>query len=102
MIASPYRRKGAGQIGFVEPSPHGSRFGGQSVSQILKILRFKRWMQNAKKTGAYLRLDLTFLIFLLWNCFLCLDCWNGDVTPTLDEALLCSSRAGSDLGRVSR
>ena len=27
--------------------------------------------------------------------------WNGDVMPTLDAALLCSSRAGSNLGRVS-
>ena len=36
----------------------------------------------------------------LWNCFLCWDCWNGDVTPTLDTALLFSSKAGSDLGHV--
>ena len=35
---------------------------------------------------------------LLQNCFLCLDRWNGDVTPTLYAALLFSSRAGSDLG----
>ena len=34
----------------------------------------------------------------LRNCFLCWDRWNSDLTPTLDAALLCSSRAGSDLG----
>ena len=34
----------------------------------------------------------------LRNFFLCWDRWNGDVTPTLDAALLCSSRAGADLG----
>ena len=33
--------------------------------------------------------------------FLCWDRWNGDVTPTLDAALLSSSRAGADLGRES-
>ena len=37
----------------------------------------------------------------LQNYFLCWDCWNGDMMPTLDAALLCSSRAGSDLGRES-
>ena len=40
-----------------------------------------------------------FLSSFLRNSFLCWDRWNGDVTPTLDAALLCSSRAGSDLGR---
>ena len=30
-----------------------------------------------------------------------LDCWNSDVTHTLDAALLCSSRAGADLGHES-
>ena len=45
---------------------------------------------------------LTFLLSaFLRNCFLCWDCWNGDVMPTLDVALLYSSRAGSDLGCVS-
>ena len=29
------------------------------------------------------------------------DCWNGDVTSTLDAALLCSSRASADLCRES-
>ena len=38
----------------------------------------------------------------LQNCFLWWDLRNGDMTPTLDAALLCSSRAGSDLGRESR
>ena len=38
---------------------------------------------------------------LLRNSFLCWDSWNVDMTPTLDAALLCSSRAGSDLGRES-
>ena len=38
----------------------------------------------------------------LRNCFLCWDHWNGDVMPTLDAALLGSSRVGSDLGRESR
>ena len=33
-----------------------------------------------------------------WNCFLCQDRWNGYMTPTFSAALLCSSRAGSDLG----
>ena len=37
----------------------------------------------------------------LWNYFLCWDRWNGDVTPTLDGALLFSSRVGSDLGHES-
>ena len=36
------------------------------------------------------------------NCFLCQDRWKGDMIPSLDAALLCSSRAGSDLGRESR
>ena len=38
---------------------------------------------------------------LLQNCFLCWDRGNGKVPPTLDAALLCSSRAGSDLGLES-
>ena len=37
---------------------------------------------------------LFFIIRLFWNCFLCRDRWNGDVTPTFDAALLSSSRAG--------
>ena len=37
----------------------------------------------------------------LRNFFLCWDCWNGDMMPTLDRALLCSSRASSDLGHES-
>ena len=41
-----------------------------------------------------------FLSALLRNCFLHYDCWNGDARPTLDAALLCSSRADSDLGCV--
>ena len=45
--------------------------------------------------------QLCFFSTLLRNCFLCEDRWNGDVMPTLDVALLCSSRVGSDLGRVS-
>ena len=32
---------------------------------------------------------------------MCWDGWNDDVMPTFDAALLCSSRAGSDLGRES-
>ena len=32
---------------------------------------------------------------------MCWDHWNGDVMPTLDTVLLYSSKAGSDLGRVS-
>ena len=39
-----------------------------------------------------------FLSALVWNCFLCWDWWNSDTTATLDAALLCSSRAGSNLG----
>ena len=31
----------------------------------------------------------------------CWDRWNNDVTPTLDAALLSSSRACADLGRES-
>ena len=38
---------------------------------------------------------MTFLSDLLWNCFLCWDRGNCDVPPTLDAALLCSSRADS-------
>ena len=34
-------------------------------------------------------------------CFLCWDHWHGDRTPTLDAALICSFRAGSDLGGES-
>ena len=45
---------------------------------------------------------LSFLLSaFLGNCFLCWDRWNGDVMPTLDAALLCSSRAGLDPGRES-
>ena len=33
-----------------------------------------------------------FLSALLQNCFLCWNRQNGDVTPTLDAAMLCSSR----------
>ena len=35
---------------------------------------------------------------LLQNCFLSWDRWNDNVTPTLDAALLCNSRVGSNLG----
>ena len=42
-----------------------------------------------------------FLSALLRSCFLCWDRWNGEVTPTNDAALLCSSRVGFDLGRES-
>ena len=42
-----------------------------------------------------------FLSAFLWNCFLCWDHGNGDMPPTLDMALLCSSKAGSDLGLES-
>ena len=42
-----------------------------------------------------------FLSALLRDCSLCWDHWNGTVTPTLDAALLCSSRAGTDLGLMS-
>ena len=43
---------------------------------------------------------IIFLSALLWNCYQCWDRWNGDVTPTLDVALLCSSNVGSDLGHL--
>ena len=43
-----------------------------------------------------------FLSAFFRNFFLCWDRWNGDVTPTLDGTLMWSSRAGSDLGCVSR
>ena len=39
-----------------------------------------------------------FLSIFLRHCFLCWDRWNGDVKSILDTALLCSSRAGSDVG----
>ena len=39
---------------------------------------------------------------LLRICFLCWDRGNGDVPPTLDADVLCSSRAGSGLGLESR
>ena len=42
-----------------------------------------------------------FISALLRNCFPCWHHWNGDMMPTLDAALLCSSRVGSDLGRES-
>ena len=42
-----------------------------------------------------------FLSALLQNCFLCWGHGNGDVPPRLGAALLCSSRAGSDLGLES-
>ena len=41
---------------------------------------------------------LTFLSVFLPNSFLCWDHWNGDMMTMIDAALLCSSRAGSDLG----
>ena len=43
-----------------------------------------------------------FFSAFLQNCFLCWDSWNGDMMPTLDAALLCSSKTGSDLGCVFR
>ena len=42
-----------------------------------------------------------FLSVLLQNFFMCRDRCNGDMRPTLDTALLCSSRADSDLGHES-
>ena len=42
-----------------------------------------------------------FLSALLRDCSLCWDYWNGMMTPTLEAALLSSSRAGADLGRMS-
>ena len=44
---------------------------------------------------------MVFLSTLFRNCFLCWDHWNGDVPPTPNAALLCSSRAVSDLGLES-
>ena len=44
---------------------------------------------------------ICFLSDLFRNCFLRWDHGNGDVPPTLDAALQCSSRAGSDLGLES-
>ena len=47
---------------------------------------------------------MTFLLLLsafLRNCFLCWDCWYSDMTHALEAALLCSYRAGTDLGRES-
>ena len=41
---------------------------------------------------------MVFFSAFLQNCFLCWNHLNGDVMPTLDMALLCSSREGSDLG----
>ena len=50
----------------------------------------------------FIFLFLNFLLStFLWNCFLCWDRWNGDLPPTLDTALLCISRAGTDLGHES-
>ena len=43
--------------------------------------------------------------FSTYNFFILLpvrDRWIGDVTPTLNSAVVCSSRAGSDLGRDTR
>ena len=41
-------------------------------------------------------LERLFLSAILRNCILCRDRWYSDVTPKLDAALLCSSRAGAD------
>ena len=38
---------------------------------------------------------------LLRDYSLCWDSWKPYMTPTLDAALLISSRAGADLGRTS-
>ena len=45
-----------------------------------------------------LEVRVLLLSAFLQNCFLCWDSWNDDVPPTLDAALLCSSRAGFDMG----
>ena len=39
-----------------------------------------------------------FVSALLWDYSLCWDRWKWYMTPTLDAALLISSRAGADLG----
>ena len=41
-----------------------------------------------------------FLSTLLRDCSLCWDLWSSAVTPTLDAALLSSSRVGADLGQM--
>ena len=43
-----------------------------------------------------------FLSAFLRNCLLCWHHSDSDMMPTLDAALLCSSRAGSDQGCESR
>ena len=58
----------------------------------------KVWWSSILKSSQQFFLLSAFLL----NCFLCWDPCNNDLTPTLDVALLCSSRAGSDLGRESR
>ena len=49
---------------------------------------------------SYRAMTFFFLSALLPDCSLCWDHWNSTVTPTLDAALLSSSRA-ADLGRLS-
>ena len=76
-----------------------------SVFQIPSVLASTRksMLSCFKKSFYNLIITLSglFLSALLRNCFLCWDHGNGDVPPTFGAALLCSSRAGSDLGLES-
>ena len=68
---------------------------GQNVSPQISAVVFKK--KIVRPSERYL---LTFFLSaFLRDCSLCWDRWNGTVMPTLDAALLSSSRAGADLGR---
>ena len=85
------------------PSANSASLGSFSAKKCL----FLKWADknNPGSQAYYLFLKCVFFVFflstLLQDCSLCWDCWNGTVAPTLDAALLCSSRAGTDLGQMS-
>ena len=59
------------------------------------------WTLHLFLTSCYLVCFFKLSTFLR-NCFLFWDHWNGDVMPTLDTTLLCSSREGFGSGLCVR
>ena len=82
----------------MHPAHHDST---ESANPLLGMVKLTPVRVILQPISLSLQQELLFFI-ILRNCFLCCDCWNSDVMPTLDAALLCSSRVGSDLGLKSR
>ena len=57
-------------------------------------------VKNANKRDTHWHMHF-FVSAFLRDYSLCWDRWKQYMTPTLDAALLISSRAGADLGRTS-